>query len=370
VAETLYVTRDGAGVKARAALSWTASADAFLDQYQVEYKLSAAGAWTVAGRTTDTAFALDDIAPGTYDFRVKAVNVLGVSSAWSASTNREIAGLLAPPTEPQGLTVSTIGGLAILRWTQSPDLDVRIGGKIVFRHSPLLAGAGWTGSTSIGEAVPGSDTVAVLPLKSGTYLAKAVDSSGIASAAAAAVSTKQATALAYANVTSISEDPGFAGAHSGTYAEAGTLKLAGAGLFDAIADLDAVASLDAHGGVAASGSYGFAAGIDRGGVARTRLTATIAASAVNVLDLVDSRSGPIDDWADFDGAAAASADAVVEVRATDDDPGGSPAWGAWQRLDSAEFLARAFQFRCRLTSDDPAYNIHVTGLDVSADEVV
>ena len=73
----------------------------------------------------------------------------------------------------------------VLRWDQSPDLDVRVGGKIVFRHSE--AGTTWPASVSIGEAVPGSATVAVLPLKAGEYLAKAVDSSGIQSAAASAV---------------------------------------------------------------------------------------------------------------------------------------------------------------------------------------
>ena len=152
VTESLYVTRNGDGVKARADLSWLESNDAFAREYQVEYRAIDAIQWTVLPKTSDTKHSIEDINPNIYDFRVKAVSVIGASSDY-ISVRKQISGLLSPPAGLGGLTISTIGGLALLRWGQSTDLDVRIGGKIVFRHSPD-AGAVWSESTSIGEALP------------------------------------------------------------------------------------------------------------------------------------------------------------------------------------------------------------------------
>ncbi len=369
VTEALYVTRSGDGVKVLAALSWGASPDPFLKDYQVEYKIKTDTVWIVLPRTTATAQDIEDIAPGTYDFRVKAVSNLGVSSPYSTAS-RQIAGLLSPPTEPQNLTISTIGGLAILRWDQSPDLDVRIGGKIVFRHSPTSSD-GWTQSTTIGNAVGGGVTVAVLPLKPGVYLAKAVDSSGIESTVESFVTTDQATALAYANIDSITEHPTFPGTKTSCYVDdLGRLRLSGLGLFSAIPLVSAAPSITAYGGLSQSGTYLFSAGIDLGSVTRVRLTSHLHATITNQLDTIGSRTAPISTWVSFSGSNAASGDARVYARSTPDDPSGSPTWGTWERLDSGEFNSRAFQFKCELESTDPAYNVAIDELSITADEVI
>lgn len=369
VTESLYVTRDGGGVKAQASLSWEASPDAFVDVYQVEYRPDGAASWTVLPRTPATTLNVLDLTPALYEWRVKAINQLGVSSEYSTS-EQEIYGLGAPPTEPQGLTISAAGGLAILRWDQSQDLDVRIGGRIEFRHSPAQSGATWTASSSIGNAVAGSETVAILPLKPGTYLAKAVDSSGVRSTAAAAVATKGATVLAYSTVDTVSEHSTFAGTHSNTVVAAGVLKLDAGGLVDDISDVDAVVNWDAEGGIEASGTYGFASGMDLSTVKRVRLRATVASQLVHTTDTIDERTELVDDWEDFDGdSAGAAGDVQVWVRETDDDPASSPTWSAWNRLDSAEYEARAFQFEARLSVTDSTYNIHIDELSVTAEEV-
>lgn len=351
VTEELYVTRDGTGVKAKAIINWAASTDGFLRDYQLEYKLSADSEYTVFPRVSDNYWELFDVEPGTYDFRVKAVNQLGVSSSYSTAAMVQIYGLSAAPDDMTGLTISAIGGIALMRWTQSTSVDVRIGGKVVFRHSSATSGATWSESVSIGDAIPGSDSVALLPLKAGTYLAKFVDSSGVASSTAATVTTKQATALAYANVSTVTEDPSFSGTHSNTVVDSGVLSIGTSGLY---------------------GTYGFAAGFDLGTLTRIRLTSDIEAVSVASADLIDSRLNNIDDWLDIDGSTGASAytDAQVWARSTDDDPAGSPVWTDWQRLDSAEFYARGFDLEARLSTEDSAYNVNVTGLAVRADGVV
>lgn len=121
--------------------------------------------------------------------------------------------------------------------------------------------------------------------------------------------------------------------------------------------------------VTAPVSAQFSGGMDLGTVQRVRLTPRLLASVVNTLDQVDSRTAPVDDWADWDGAVGGEADAWVEVRETPDNPAGTPTWSAWKRLDQGEFQARAFQFRVQLRSADPAFNIHITELSVAADKV-
>ena len=366
VAEELYETREGGGVKVRALISCAAADDAFVERYQFEWRPVGASTWQVLGQSTATSLVVYDVAAGRYDVRVKAINTLGVSSAYATRSNVEIVGLAGVPADIAGLGIQAAGGLAILTWALHPDLDVRIGGKIRVRHAASMAGATWETSVSIGEAVSGNTTVAVLPLKEGTYLVKAEDSSGILSAVAAAISTKQASALAWSPLTSVQEDDDFTGAHASTFVGSLMLQLRGTGLIDDAPDFDSIVSLDYYGGVAASGTYDFAAGMDLGSVQRVRLTSTLAAEIVSVNDLIDSRAALVDTWADFDGTAGASADAWVEVREADDDPAGTPTWSDWRRLDSAEFQARAFDFRCILTSADPAYTIRINQLRVAA----
>jgi hypothetical protein len=103
------------------------SPDAFLKDYQAEYKIKTASTWTILPRTDATTQNIDDISPEIYDFRVRAFNGLTVPSEYS-TTSRQISGLLAPPTAPQNMSINTIGGLALLRWDPTLDNDVRIGG--------------------------------------------------------------------------------------------------------------------------------------------------------------------------------------------------------------------------------------------------
>lgn len=366
VVEALYDTRGSAGVKAKVTLTVTAPGDVFIRGYWYEYKLSSSSTWTTLPRTTDTFMAIFDIDPGTYDFRSRAENMVGVRSSYVTQSNKEINGLLDPPTEPQSVSISSIGGLAILRWTQSSDLDVRIGGYIKWRHDKALTGAAWATSVGIGDNVPGSETVAILPLKEGTYLAKAVDSSGVESLTFASVTTKQATALTYTNVSTITESTVFAGSTTNCIVGSNILKLGASGLVDSIPDIDAVADWDLYGGLVTSGTYVFAGAFDFGTVGKRRLTTTIDVTVTNESDFIDSRTDSIDDWADIDGVDSGAADARVWTRETDDDPTGAPTWSSWMLLDSAEYNARAHEFKLELSTTDATYNVYVSELSVTA----
>lgn len=369
VTEDLYVGRDGAGVKARAILSWAEITDAFVDGYIIEYRL-AGGDWVVLPKISGTQAKVDDLTPGAYEFRLAAINAKGGFSDYSEVTPYEILGLLAPPAAPTGLTVQTISAMAILTWDRHPDLDVRIGGKIRIRWSPAETGASWNGAVEVTDPLPGDATTAVVPLRDGSYLIRAYDSSDVPSSGTAVVSTRAAEHLTFSTLSTVTESPTYPGSHAGTVAIDGILKLGAAGLFDDIPDFDAVAALDSYGGVAAAGTYDFAGGIDLGSIKTVRLTASVTPQVKNVLDMIDDRPANVDDWEDWDGVITADADLQMWFRETDDDPAGTPAWGDWRRLTAGDRNARAFEFQARLSTQDPAYNIEISALSVKAEEIV
>ena len=353
ISEELYVTRDGGGAKVLIRVTWAAAASSFVGQYQLEGQRDG-GAWLDYGRTGGTMLELRDASPGHWKFRVKAISVLGVSSDWR-TREAEILGLTAPPEALQNVTLQTAGGLAILKWTRAADPDVRVAGNIVIRHSTESIPT-WANSYSM-DRVAGSEAIAVVPLKPGSYLIRAEDSGGRLGPVTT-VSTKGAQALSFAPIDSLQADPLFPGGTTDLTVVGSTLRLATS------TDEQGVPST-----TALEGLYSFGAGLDFGTVRRLRLRSQISVAALALLDQIDARTEPIDAWADFDGTEGAEIDVVVEVRETDDDPLGTPNWGPWGRVDNHEIEARAIEARAWLRTGDPAFTPVVSALRLHADEV-
>jgi len=371
IIESLYVTRDGSGVKTRVTVSWAAADEGYFLDYIPEYKPSSSAAWLPLPAVTGTSIQIEDVAAGTYDFRVRTRNTLGVASDYATTLGLTVYGLGAPPAALTGLGIQPLGNQAVLAWDQAADLDVREGGKIEFRHSPATSGVTWANSTQIREAVSGQQSYANVPLKAGTYVVRAVDSSGIAGAETS-LTTKQASINGFAALSGspVTEETTFAGTKTDTVAAASILKLANSLYWDDIADLDALGTnIDETGGISVSGSYTFANAYDFGATTRARLTSKIAASITSILSNVDDITANIDDWDAFDGdTTGGQADAWVEFRQTDDNPSGSPTWSEWMRVDTVEVECRGLQFRAQLRSYDTAYNIEIATLQVAAEE--
>ncbi|KZC99683.1 MULTISPECIES: phage tail protein [unclassified Thalassospira] len=370
VTEVKYSTRDGGGIKVKVVLQSGEADDGFVTDYQFESRLLGELEWTVYPRVKGRPFLeLFDVATGIYDWRVKAVSVVGPGSDY-VTVRKEIQGLGDTPATPTGVTISVSGGFVFLRWNRSPDLDVTQGGVVRFRHCQALSGATLATSTSIGDDVPGGDTMAVLPLKPGSYLVQFVDAVGTVSDPAV-VTTDGATVLEYSTYDTVVESAAYDGTHDGTIVnDDGDLTLQGAGLVDDIIDFDAVSSIDAYGGIRTSGEYDWGSGLDFGTKRRMRLTASVTVEVVNVVDLIDDRPGLVDDWPDWDGEASGEGDCTIWVRTTDDDPNVSPTWSEWQRLDSAEVYCRGTDFKAVLTVSDQSYNIRVSDMRVTAEQLV
>jgi hypothetical protein len=158
-------------------------------------------------------------------------------------------------------------GFAVSRWDLSSDLDVKIGGRAIVRHSPLTTGAVWEDGILISGSValPGfpGDTIMSppLPLKSGTYLLKFRDSTGNYSLNAASFVATEGMITGFTTLVTITEDAAFSGAKTDTVVNGSNLQLASVNMLQRTEEFDNAAwskffgaSIVADAGVAPDGT--------------------------------------------------------------------------------------------------------------------
>lgn len=347
VVDTLYYTATGKGVQTRADVTWVAPLDTFIISYDVQFKLAADPDWIYAGNTKITSMTIYDLAAGLYDFRVRSVNAILVSSVWTTLNNKQLAGLTVVPADITGFVLRPLEGQAHLQWDRATDLDVLHGGFIKIRYANLQSGASWDGGIDVGPALAGSSTTAVLPLAPGTYMAKAIDSTGNYSANAVLAVTNVPSILAMNFIELMDEQAdGFLGVKTDMTVNAGALELDSGHL---------------------TGSYEFATYLDLGGVYGARIWSDFAASSFERSDLIDDRVTTMDTWANFDGTPSEGVSAQLYIRTTEDDPGGAPVWTDWAPFLIADYKARAFEFKVEVVTDDLNYGMSITALSTTVD---
>lgn len=365
ITETLYSV--GSDVRVKITVSWNKVRTAA--GYVVKYQKDEGNPITVTDINTNE-FEILNAEPGVYTVSVFSVSALGIRSI-ASTAQKTILGKTRPPSNMTNFSLLPVNGAAYLSWDKSADLDVLIGGTVRIRYSPNIVDPVWKDSVDILPAQPGSSTRATAPLLSGSYMAKFVDSSGVACDAEALLITTVPTPSALNVVATITESPAFAGTKANmTFVDLyDGLSLAAALTVDDITfDVDDIPSWDFAGGVSESGEYLFEDYFDLSEVYTSRVTANIAASAIDVTDTIDQRVELVDDWQDLDGNFIDDVNAELFLRTTDDDPGGvSPVWSEWKRFFQGDYTCRAYQFKLVATSQSQSHNIAITDLSVVID---
>jgi predicted phage tail protein len=360
VVEGLYLVTPTI-VGARMTVSWLGT----IPLYELQYRAVGSGNWTTV-TVTSCSVDIQPVEAGDYEFSLVGINALGLRSAPLAFT-KTIYGLSVVPANVSGFTLAAIGGAAHLAWNPSPDLDVIVGGHLRIRHTPEIVTPEWSSAVDIGPQIPGSATTAVLPLLSGTYLAKWIDSGGRQSAAATGIVTDAPSVLGLNIVETVTEHPAFSGTKTNVAVLDGGLTLDSAETIDEqLASIDTWPRLSVLGGISISGEYAFAGSVDLGSVQTSRLTATLFASGVDLLDLIDERSN-VDSWPNVDGDLIDDVSCTLYVRTTPDDPAGTPVWSAWAPFVVGDYTARAFQFKAVLATAYATHNILLSELAVTVD---
>lgn len=364
IVESLYQTTGSAGVKTKAVASWT-SLDTFAVAHTLRYKPLGDLSWIVLSPSPTPQATVDDMVPGMFEFQTQTTNSIGVRSAWSASTVKEIIGLSSPPSDVTGFSVTKSAGFAMASWNLQPDLDVRIGGRIVIRHSSLSSGAIWTDGIVLqdfnGDAVNG-----LVPLMQGTYMAKAVDSTGNYSTNAVSFVATEGLVTGFTTVGSSVQHSAFSGAKTNVALVGSGIQLLGAGTIDSAGMFDTLGGLDALGGILPEGTYEFNTYLDLSTVATRRFQSTLTAASFAAGSLLDEITTLVDDWSPIDGNTINSCDVTLYAATTNDDPAGSPTWSAWAPFFVADFTCRAAKFKVVLTSSNTQHNIRVSALKVDA----
>jgi hypothetical protein len=364
VVQELYQTTGSAGVRVKSIVTWSEVSDQYASGYLLEYKAAGSTDWTRRPRVADATDTVVDLLPGTYNFRVRAENSIGMRSGYSATTTKELQGLTAAPADVSNFTVTKVGGVAYGNWALTTDLDVRIGGRVVVRFCPLSSGVTWNDGFIL-EEFAGDAVTGVLPLITGTYMAKFVDSTGTYSAAAASFVATEGLVTGFTTVATSTQAPTFPGSKTSLAVISSNLVLDSAALWDSYpGNIDTWPEVDTLGQLASSGTYLFDTYTDLTTVATRRLEADVRVASSDTGDLWDSRTALIDDWDDIDGGTINDCDVTLYVSTTDTDPAGAPVWSAWAPFFVCDVTCRAVKFKLDVTSGNPTHQIAVSTLTV------
>ena len=338
------------------------------NQFQISYRIDSDNFQQID--TNSPNASLLALRPGTLEVRVQTFNFLGKGSQISTATFN-ILGKTALPGNVQNLSIEAVSAnTARLKWDQTVDLDVKVGGKVHIRHSSLTDGtATFSNSVDLITAIAGSSTDVAVPLLEGEYIVKFADDGGRFSPDDTSVIVDLPDALGKLLVKNHREDQQtplpFQGTHVDTFysSQYDALTLDGSSLIDSVADVDLIPIIDFLGDIKSLGTYTFLDTIDMGlALDAVEFSRRFVTRGFLPSDTVDGRTALIDTWTDVDGAAVNNVNAELYIRSTNDDPSGSPTYGAWAPFNSGTFKGRGFQFKTELKSGKVDENILVDEL--------
>lgn len=321
-------------------------------------------------QTTAPSAEIRNAELGVYEIEVVAINGIGARSGVSTLTQTVSGTGTVPPNVTGASIIPVDETTGLLSWDDVTDVNVTVGGKVIIRHQPVMAGATWETSTQVVPYASGAQSAAVVPLLEGTYLLKFTTNNGVRSSGVSSTAIELPTPHPRLTVSSVAEDvTGFTGTASGLYfsPERGGLTIDGATLFDTLApdnNFDALGTIDSLGGVSTSGEYLFAQTQDLGAVYDVNLTRRLAVLPFNVAALFDDNLGDLDTWGDLDGTDVTDTNVLLYVRSTNDDPAGAPTWSEWRICTNNMLRGRGFQFKARAFSEQVSQNVVINQLGV------
>ena len=308
-----------------------------IDHIESEFKLSSSSDWIALGTGQLGAFEAIDLEDGDYDFRARAINTFGIKGEWEYLTNINACGLLEPPSDVTGLVAEVNGAVITLDWEAVPDLDLSF---YRVRYSPELLGATWANSLTYVDKVPRPASSVSVPARSGTYLVRAYDKSGVGSVNYTSVVVPIANIEPLANTLTLTDSPSFTGSKTNATVVNNNLRI------------------NSYATAPSEGEYLFSNYIQTGDSSVKRCRVYVSGTTVRHDDtagLFDDQPALFDDavglFDDLGGTSQfADTNIITLVSTTQDNPAGSPTWSPYTAIKVADLSARAFRFKVKLTS--------------------
>jgi predicted phage tail protein len=360
-----YLYQAGPAVKSAMTVSWSFSTDVRISEYEIEIKGPDSPDYTYLTTTTGNSIDVMDVVAGVYNVRVRGVEGSTNRKSPYALGTYETQALLAPPGDVENFAINVVGEHALLTWAPVPDLDLS---HYVLKFSNAMVGATWGSSVLVTNEIGKNQTSITVPAAIGSYLIKAIDTSGKESVNASIITTNIAK-LANLNVIELlTESPTFAGEKVDCVLIGDGLRLSGADSIDDWANIDEVQNIDiGESGIEDFGIYYFAQDFDLGATYTSRLIPNINVFGSDLQSNIVDLWTNIDQVENIDGADPSSWGVELQVRTTTDDPEDSPTWTAWTPLFLGDYTARAFEFRLLLYSYQAGISPVVEDLSVEID---
>lgn len=359
-----YLYKAGVGVVSGASVSVTAPPDPRVSLYEFEVKRPSDAGFILLSTQPQVVANIQDTVPGEYSIRVRSVSTTGLRSGYREATF-SLQGLLAPPSDVKDFRSTVNNGQISLWWSPVPDLDLD---HYEIRYSALIEGASWISSQVLIESIPtGLNTISTTARK-GSYLIRAVDTSGIYSENATILTSEVAELDTY-NVVEVVEDTGvWAGVKDKTVAAGTQLELDSLEPIAYWENLSSVVTMT-YGvkGFANEGWYYASEVVDMGQVYTARLTSEISVFGLDVLGVIRSwvSLSSVDKMGNTDSDQWNLTLEISQSRSPY--PAELTDWTDWQPFTIGEYTARAFRFRLHLESYAPAVTPSVSRLKIVVD---
>lgn len=334
-------------------LTVTSAASERVDKVQVQYKDVSETEYKNISDGPLGKFTIIDLEKSFYDARARAVNTFGNIGEWEYLFNIEVDALSAPPADITNFGHELSGGTLFLDWTAVPDLDLSY---YQVKHSPLTVGVTWGDGSIVLSKVARPATNASLPARSGTFLIKAYDKNLNESVNATSLVVLPTELPPLGTSQTITEDPTFGGTKTNCIVVSNQLEI----------DNTSASSPTATYLMQGQANY-----IDTGSARNARATGDVVFERLYdngtllwdaIPQLFDTWPDNFDTWTD-ENAAFGDVNVLVYVRATLDDPAGTPIWGAWSLANGATVVGRAFEFKAELDSTNTNFTPSVISLD-------
>jgi len=321
-------------------LTWTPADDIRVQRYVVEKRITSYDSeWETVGETRTSDLAFKPLLEGeSYRFRVKPAGF--GKGLYVETLDFTILGLTARPADVLDFTMSSIDNVAYFRWTANTELDLS---HYEIRFSGVMSGATWGASVPVLAHVMSAS--ASFPLQIGTYLIKAVDTSGLKSANATLITATTMQLVGLNVVSVITEDPLFSGSKADVEVVSGFLVLV-------------VNKL--------TGVYNFTNTFNLGEVQTSRVAPSVKVSGADGGNLVSSWP-LISLLSSLSGTDPDEYSILLEIRTTQTDPTGSPVWTAWGELLAGDYMFWGAQFRVTLNTQRADVTPQVEQLRITID---
>lgn len=366
----VLITLNNGEIATKLNISVVPSSQATVSRYEVQYRKAGETEYRTIGSGTETNYEILGVQDSSsYEVRARAISATGVRSAYITASH-QIVGKTAPPQDVSNFSMNIIGTECHLTWDAVSDVDLDY---YRIRFAPVTVSASYDNAVDIVPRVAKPATSVIVPAQTGTYMIKAVDTSGISSANATMIASIFDSVKGLNAIETETEEPTFNGSKSGVAAIDGNLILDTSLNFDSVTGNfdDALGLFDSgQGNVANSGTYDFENVVDLGDIYTSRITSRLTVATIDYVNSFDSALGNFDSRAglfDGDTNVASATNVRLQVSTTDDDPSSSPSWSAYRDFVIGDYTARALRFRAVLESSDSNQTPQISQLEVSVD---